>query len=174
MKPSRSHLSPGTRALLASFGLFGIVAAVLYPQLPARMVSHVDCFGRPDGYLSPATNLAILLVSSVVFVLVFGAMWYGVRRIDPATMHLPDTARWRDPVERTALRDRLADSLLWLAAASVAWMASMLHSLYRMNQPGASGMGGDFWLYLLLYFIFMLVWPLLQLAPLYDSDSAKK
>ncbi len=165
--------TPGIRALLASVGLFGIVTALLYPHLPARMVSHFDRYGRPDGYSSPATNITVLIFSSLVFVLVFGGIWYGVRQIDPATLKLPDTPRWRDPLAQIAWRNQLADSLLWLAAASVVWMASMLHSLYLMNLPGATGIGMEFWLYLLVYSGFMFVWTLMQLAPLFATETSK-
>src|SRR5262249_37060667 len=62
---------------------------VAWDQLPARMASHFDLYGQPNGWMSREASLGFALGLTIFMLLIFTGIGFMMRK-----QHVPDAVSW--------------------------------------------------------------------------------
>ena len=127
-------LAPGL-FLVISYALFFGYLAETYRVLPAKVASHFDAHGRPNGWMSRTADAEILTaVAILVPGIVIGGMG-GAGRIPVSFVNLPHREYWLAPERRGAALAVLLKYALWFAALNVLFLAGVQALIVEANLP---------------------------------------
>jgi uncharacterized membrane protein len=120
------------------FALCGLMIAqfiYFYPHLPETVASHFDASGAPNGWMSKAAFLAIMVFVTMLSV----GSTAGVALLLP---HLQDSINiankqyWLAPERRDQTMAFIASSMLWIACAVLVLLIVINYFVLRMNVDG--------------------------------------
>ena len=124
---------PVTVLILAYALFFGYTAAT-YAQLPAKVASHFDIHGNPNGWMSRGSDIEIMLaVGILVPGIVVGSMG-GAGRIPISFINLPHRDFWLAPGQRQSALAVLLRYGLWFAALNVLFLTGLQALTVEANQ----------------------------------------
>jgi hypothetical protein len=111
--------------LVAAYVLFFGYLIETYPELPAKIASHFDFRGNPDGWMSRLSDAEIAsAVALLVPGIVVGAM-AGASRIPVSFLNRPHRDFWLAPERRQSAQSALLRYALWFAALNVLFLTAL-------------------------------------------------
>jgi uncharacterized membrane protein len=135
---------PLTALVICYVVFFGYVISS-YSELPARVASHFDIEGRPNGWMSRdlcagfSVGLALLLPGIII------SMMAGAGKIPVSFINLPHRDYWLAPERRQAALAILLRYALWLSCMNVLFVTGLHWLIVQANIPGVashfSGLG---------------------------------
>ncbi|HEX4141400.1 MAG TPA: DUF1648 domain-containing protein [Candidatus Methylacidiphilales bacterium] len=150
--------------LAVAYALFFGYLAETYSALPAKVASHFDVHGHPDGWMSRAADTEILTaVALLVPAIVIGGMG-GAGRIPVSFINRPHRDYWEDGGRRKAALGVLMRYAIWFAALNVLFLtgAQALIVEANVNAPHNLDMS-RLTSGVIVYLVFTAVWTLLLL-----------
>ena len=108
-----------------------VMAAILYPTMPLKLVSHWNAAGEPDGYMSKFWGLFLMPIISLVIFILFILLPY----IDPLKKNYK---QFRDYYEGFILL--MIGFLFYVFLLSVFWNIDMHFSINQMLIPALAFM----------------------------------
>ncbi len=115
------HLPPSVFVLswLAYLAFWAFSAA----QLPARVATHFDLAGRPNGWMTRTGSLALSAALGLGVPLVITSVSYIIRFVPNNQINLPGPRReyWLGPEQRAATMAYIFRHCCWLASMT-AWL----------------------------------------------------
>jgi uncharacterized membrane protein len=107
--------------------------AWLYPQMPARLATHYDGAGSPNGWMTRegaiVFHLAILGVTALAFV----ALPVLLGRLSPTLINIPNREYWLAPERRAATVAALQNWMAFLGCGAVALMIAITQLNFQAN-----------------------------------------
>jgi len=123
-------------ALAICYILFFAYVASSYGELPARVASHFDILGRPNGWMSRETCVGFTVGLGIFMpALVVGAM-AGADRIPVSFINLPHRDYWLAPERRRETSSLLLLYALWFACLNVLFVTGLHGLIVQANLPG--------------------------------------
>lgn len=130
------------------------------PLLPARVATHFDGSGTPNGWMPrSALGTADFLFTTIIVGVTLGAALL-VRLIPVSLINVPNRDYWFAPERRRDSHDRLTSHLLWLPGLLVAFLTGINHVVVLANlRRGDVHLGGPpFVLLLAAFAAAMIAW----------------
>lgn len=128
-----------------------------YPQLPERMASHFDAYGRPNGWQPKET---FFLVMGVV-IFMTGAIGFLIPRAIAAApaglINLPRKDYWLAPERREETLSFLRAHMEWLACGLLFVLLYATSQAINANLPEHGSFGAQGMLYVLLVFVLLVM-----------------
>ncbi len=122
--------------LAAAYALFFGYLAETYPALPAKIASHFDVDGRPDGWMSRADDAEILTAMALLVpAIVIGGMG-GAGRIPVSFINQPHRDYWEETGRRKAALGVLLRFAVWFAALNVLFLTGAQALIVEANVNG--------------------------------------
>jgi len=123
---------------------FGYVISS-YGDLPAKVASHFDIFGQPNGWMSRNACVEFSLGLAILVPALIIGMMAGAGRIPVSFINLPHRDYWMSPERRQAAVAVLLRYALWFSCLNVLFVTG-LHTLIVManwhgDSPHLSGIG---------------------------------
>ena len=148
--------------LLAAFVAF---VAHSSGQLSARVATHFDLHGKPNGWMTRAQHLKFTLgvgVGTPVFIL---GVFAAVAKMKGWGLNIPHKAYWLAPERQQATFDFLRGHSLWLAGLLVVFHAALFESIVIANSQSpallstshTTGLIGGFLTLLLVWIVILLM-----------------
>src|ERR1700722_14304625 len=123
---------------------FGYVIAS-YGDLPAKVASHFDITGRPNGWMSRETCVGFTLGLGILMPAFIVGMMAGAGRIPVSFINLPHRDYWLAPERRQAALAILLRFSLWFACMNVLFVTGLHWLIVQANlsnqPPHLSGPG---------------------------------
>jgi uncharacterized membrane protein len=91
-----------------------------YPLLPARMVSHFDLSGLPNGWMTKPLFFELYAVGVAIGVVVVFLPALTVARLPASLINLPNKEYWLAPEHRAETNAFLKRSFAWFGCAFLA------------------------------------------------------
>jgi hypothetical protein len=132
------NLLPPIIVLTACYLLFFSYVYSSYGDLPARVASHFDAAGHPNGWMSRdgvvdfTLGLGILMPAFVLATMA-GAGW-----LPSHLVNLPNREYWLAPERRPAVRRVLLCFGLWFCCLNVLFVTGLHYLIVGANGPGTS------------------------------------
>jgi len=129
--------------LAVAYALFFGYLAATFNALPAKIASHFDVHGQPDGWMSRADDVEILTaVALLVPAIVIGGMG-GAGRIPVSFINQPHRDYWEDTGRRKTALGLLLRYAVWFAALNVLFLTGAqaliveanLNPLHTLDMP---------------------------------------
>jgi serine/threonine-protein kinase len=156
---NRSSGAALPRALVVAVDVMvALRIARVWERLPARMASHFDGVGRPNGWATRESfvGLFALLIGGVALMFL---ILPALLRLLPASMiDLPNRGYWLAPARRDETIGELGRCFAWYAFATVLFAACVLELVVRANLTRAPLAGLPMWLLLGSYGVFVVLW----------------
>jgi uncharacterized membrane protein len=142
---------------------FGYVAAT-YSGLPAKIASHFDFNGNPDGWMPRADCTGIMIAVAIIIpALVIGSM-AGAARIPVSFINLPHRDYWLAPERRQSALAVLQRYSIWFAALNVLLLTGLQWLTVAANHRAGSHLDMTrFAALLALYLVGTVAWTVLLL-----------
>jgi serine/threonine-protein kinase len=128
------------RAPLLILGLlylcfFGYLASSS-SQLPARVATHFDGHGRPNGWMSRTAHLRFMTVFGLAFPLFVPAMVYASRFLPDRCYNLPHRDYWLAPARRPETMAYLFRHSLWFPPLALCFVMGIQFTIIHANTVG--------------------------------------
>ena len=107
--------------------------AWFYPQLPAKVASHFDGQGRPNGWMSKDGFFLLYGAMLALQLAVFGAGARLIRRLPDRWFNLPHRDYWLAPERRDQTLDYLEGWGLWFGCAVMAFLLGIFQLAIEAN-----------------------------------------
>jgi hypothetical protein len=132
-------------ALAICYVLFFGYVACSYDDLPAKVASHFDFYGQPNGWMSRETCVGFTVGFGILMpVFIVGTM-AGAGKIPVSFINLPHRDYWLAPERRQAVLAILLRYSLWFACMNVLFVTGLHWLIVEANLPGQgphlSGLG---------------------------------
>jgi hypothetical protein len=115
--------------------LFGYVVSS-YGEMPARVASHFDIAGQPNGWMSRGFCVAFTLTIGILMPAFIVGMMAGAGKIPVSFINLPHRDYWLAPERRVAALRLLRLYALWFASMNVLFVAGLHWLIVQANLPG--------------------------------------
>jgi hypothetical protein len=104
--------------LVLSACLAANAAAVVWAAgvLPARVASHFNAGGAPDGWMSRESHLVLMALVGIGLPLFLAGVFYCVRWLPTSIVNMPHREFWLAPERRLETAASMRQYGLWLAA----------------------------------------------------------
>lgn len=110
--------------------------AVSRSTLPARVATHFDGDGRPNGWMSTSAHLRFMLVFGLGFPLFVPAISYISRFLPASCFNIPNRDYWLAPARRRQVCDYLFRHSLWFASMALCFVIGIHFSIIHANSFG--------------------------------------
>ena len=132
-------------ALAICYVLFLGYVISSYGDLPAKVASHFDIQGQPNGWMSRETCVGFTLGLGILVPAFIVGMMAGAGRIPVSFINLPHRNYWLAPERRQAALAILLRYSLWFACMNVLFVTGLHWLIVQANLPGQeqhlSGLG---------------------------------
>jgi len=132
-------------ALTICYVLFFTCVIASYSDLPAKVASHFDLLGRPNGWMSRNSCVCFTLGLGIVVPAFIIVMMGGAGRIPVSFINLPHRDYWLAPERRRAALSILLRYSLWLSCLTVLFVTGLHWLIVQANRQGQgphlSGLG---------------------------------
>ena len=120
---SRFHLSVALLVLLFTF--FGMSVVATVPLLPARVATHFDAAGEPNGWMTRDDHLGFMCGFGLAFPLgIIGICW-SVRFLPVGCLNIPHKEYWLAKEHRAETDDYLFRHSIWLGCLGVGFVTGL-------------------------------------------------
>jgi hypothetical protein len=128
--------------------LAGVAAALVLtaPQLPARVASHFDTAGAPDGWMSRGSYLWSMAGISFGLTAILVGVFYIVRYFPPSTISMPRRDYWLAEERRQETFAFIFEAGVWLATFEAALFLGMHLLVVTANAAQPVRMSSHVWL----------------------------
>ena len=131
-----SKLAISLTVLVISYLIFFGYVAETYPELPAKIASHFDVSGKPNGWMSRGACVEIMTAVAVLIpALVIGGM-AGAGRIPVSFLNRPHRDFWLVPERRKSVLALLLRYSIWFATLNVLFLTGRLWLTVQANLHG--------------------------------------
>ncbi len=117
--------------------------AWVFPSLPERVASHFDAGGVPDGWSSRATFAGAIVGVQLFLAVTFQLSAWGVCRLSPDLINMPNKDYWFEPSRRPETRGRIARALISLGIATQLFLVLLAHLSFRVSLGAATRLEGS-------------------------------
>jgi hypothetical protein len=107
-----------------------------YASLPARVATHFDLYGQPNGWMSRDACVYFSVGLGVVLPALMIGMMGGAGRIPVSFVNLPHRDYWLAPERRRAALSVLLRYSLWLSCLTVLFVTGLHWLIVGANLPG--------------------------------------
>lgn len=122
-------------ALVLLWAVGALLAGACYPQLPARVASHFDAAGNPNGFSSPGSFVAMHLAITALVAGVFGGIALWLPSVPASMVNLPNREYWLAAERRDASMRWMSRHLIVFACTMLAFLQVVFALSYRANLP---------------------------------------
>ncbi len=140
--------------LIAAF----VHLAHYYPQLPETVPTNFGAGGEPNGWSSRSTYIALQIGLYVFLGLLFPGIGLLLCRVPISAINLPNRDYWLAPERRGASLRVMNEQMLWLGAATIAFIAVTNHLAIQVALEQRETLGNLFWILLLVYLAGTAAW----------------
>jgi len=159
-----SKLAAPVVFLAGSYGLFFGYVAATYSALPAKIASHFDFHGNPDGWMDRATAVDFMIAVAVIVPALVISVMSGAARIPVSFINLPHPDHWLAPERRRSALAALRRYSIWFAALNVLLLTGLHWLTVEANLHGGSHLNQvNLVILLTLYLVGTIGWILLLL-----------
>ncbi|MCE0523280.1 MAG: DUF1648 domain-containing protein [Methylacidiphilales bacterium] len=123
-------------ALAICYVLFFGYVFSSYGDMPAKVASHFDIEGRPNGWMSREVCVGFTLGLGILVPVFVVGMMAGAGRIPVSFINLPHRDYWLAPERRQAALAVLRIYSLWLACMTVLFATGLHWLIVQANLPG--------------------------------------
>jgi hypothetical protein len=128
------------KALRAPILLLGLLYVCFFgylasssSQLPARVATHFDGNGQPNGWMSRSAHLRAMFVFGLAFPLFAPALIYASRFLPDRLYNLPNRDYWLAPGRRSETMTYLLGHALWFSSMALGFVIGLQASIIRAN-----------------------------------------
>ena len=122
-------------ALAICYVLFFAYIISSYGDLPARVASHFDIEGQPNGWMGRETCVGFTLAIGVIMPALVVGMMGGAGKIPVSFINLPHRDYWLAPERRQAALAILLRFSLWFACMNVLFVTGLQWLIVQANLP---------------------------------------
>jgi uncharacterized membrane protein len=133
VKQRRHWWVPARVAFATLLGFIVLQALIYYPQLPARVASHFDAAGRPNGWSSKPAYFALQAFIVLVIAICFAALPAWIERVPAKLVNLPNKDYWLAPERRAATMASVASALTWFGCAGLVFILAVTSLVIDFN-----------------------------------------
>jgi serine/threonine-protein kinase len=127
-------------------------------QLPARVASHFNAAGLPDGWTTRSTYTWSMIGMTLGLAALLLAI-FGITPNFPNSMiNLPNRDYWLAPERRQQTCDTIFRFGIWLAILTTALFLAIHLSIVAANAAQPPNLSHGVWLILGAFFLFMSAW----------------
>jgi len=126
-------LTPARTTFATLIGIVVLQALIYYPQLPARLASHFDAGGQPNGWSSKFVYFAVQGLVVLLLALCFGALPRWVERAPNGLVNLPNKDYWLAPERRTTTLGQIASALTWFGCVALVLVIAITSLVIDFN-----------------------------------------
>jgi hypothetical protein len=123
-------------ALAICYVLFFAYVASSYGELPAKVASHFDINGQPNGWMSRASCVGFTLGLGLLLPAFIVGMMSGAGRIPVSFINLPHRDYWLEPERRQAALASLRIYALWFSCLNVLFVTGLHWLIVQANLSG--------------------------------------
>ncbi len=107
-------------------------------RLPARVATHFNASGQPNGWMSRDSHILFMAVFGLAFPLFVPAICYSSRFFPDRLFNLPHRDYWLAPGRRQQTMTYLFRQSLWFACLALAFVIGICFSTLQANIPAAA------------------------------------
>jgi uncharacterized membrane protein len=139
--------------------LVAALAAILITsqQLPARVASHFNAAGVPDGWMARSTYMWSM-IGMTLGLAAFLLAVFGITRNFPNSINLPNRDYWLAPERRQETHDTIFRYGIWLTILTTALFLAIHLSIVAANSAQPPNLSHGVWLILGAFFLLMSAW----------------
>jgi hypothetical protein len=130
------RLLPPLTALTICYVLFFTCVIASYSALPAKVASHFDLAGQPNGWMSRDSCVDFTLGLGIVVPAFIIVIMGGAGRIPVSFINLPHRDYWLAPERRRAALAVLRRYSLWLSCLLVLFVTGLHWLIVQANRQG--------------------------------------
>jgi uncharacterized membrane protein len=119
--------------LAICYVLFFTYVSASYGDLPAKVASHFDIHGEPNGWMSRNTCVGFTLGLGILMPVFIVGMMAGAGRIPVSFINLPHRDYWLAPERRHAALAILRRYSLWFACMNVLFVTGLHWLIVQAN-----------------------------------------
>lgn len=123
-------------ALAICYVLFFAYVVSSYGDLPAKVASHFDIQGQPNGWMSRDSCVGFTLGLGIFMPALIVGLMAGAGRIPVSFINLPHRDYWLAPERRQTAMAALLRYSLWFACMNVIFVTGLHWLIVQANQPG--------------------------------------
>lgn len=131
--------------LAICYVIFFAYVSSSYSDLPAKVASHFDIHGEPNGWMSRETCVGFTVGLGILLPALIVGVMGGAGRIPVSFINLPHRDYWLAPERRQAALALLLRYALWFACMNVLFVTGIHWLIVQANLPGngphLSGLG---------------------------------
>ena len=127
------------------------------PELPARVASHFDASGRPDGWTDRDSFSRTTWIMNSLLILLFAGMATALTRLPVRLFNLPHREFWLAPARADSTRITIAGWLLIFGAGLLLFLLFLQDQIMRVNL-GQSERSEHLWIALGVFLTASLAW----------------
>jgi hypothetical protein len=116
--------------------LFFAYVTASYGDLPAKVASHFDIHGEPNGWMKRETCVGFTLGLGILMPVFIVGMMAGAGRIPVSFINLPHRDYWLAPERCQAALAILRCYSLWFASMNVLFVTGLHWLIVQANLPG--------------------------------------
>jgi serine/threonine-protein kinase len=102
-------------------------------RMPARVATHFDGAGTPNGWMPRATLATADFIFLVLVLSISVGSAYLVRALPVSLINVPNRDYWFAPERRRESHARLLRHLLWFSCLLVAFLIGVNHLVFHAN-----------------------------------------
>jgi hypothetical protein len=147
--------------LLVLVALEGIGAASLAwaaQELPAKVASHFNAQGLPDGWMSRSQNLSVMGAIGLILPLFILGTGLLTAAIPSGSINLPNRDYWLGPEHRDETVGYIARHMVWLACLAAGLMIALNYAIVEANRANPPHLSNAVWVLLGVFLIGVTIW----------------
>jgi serine/threonine-protein kinase len=128
--------------LVVLYICFVVFVALSVQQLPARVATHFDGEGNPNGWMTRSTHITFILIFGFAFPLsLVGLLWLA-RLLPESLINIPKRDYWLAPERRAQTFAYLFQQSFWFACIGVAFVIGLHALILRANSQASQTLPG--------------------------------
>lgn len=144
---------------LSLIALALVHASYYYPSLPARVASHFNAAGYPDGWMQKKAFLSVYLGTVALTALTCVLLSVFMKHVPESLINLPGKDYWFAPERIDSAKEEISRRLLVMGIATTLFLIGIMHLVFAANlEPVKNLPMTPFWLLLGGFCCFSLWW----------------
>ncbi len=139
-------------------GVFLAHCAYYYPALPAKMASHFNAAGEPDGWMPKNSFFIFEFVILLVILAEFALIPYFIRVLPVSLINLPNRDYWLAEERREETFTAISIYLEWFSILLLTLFIAVNQLVFYANVRSENLSSATMWLILGAFFAFVIFW----------------
>jgi hypothetical protein len=127
-------------------------------QLPARVASHFNAAGVPDGWMHRASYLWSMAGMAVGMAAFLVGIFFSIRFFPPSLINLPHRDYWLAPDRRQETIEFMFRAGVWLATFEAAFLFAVHRLVVAANSSRPVAMSSNIWWLLAVFLLATIGW----------------